>query len=58
VSDVNNAYLGAVKSQLAQAVSSGFITQAQSDQAYSVIQQAVANGHYPMLEQGGKWGHA
>lgn len=32
------------------AVNNGTITQAQSDMAYSKIQQAVANGKYPLLE--------
>lgn len=49
---VNSAYLGAVNDQLKAAVSSGAITQAQSDQLSAMIQQAVAAGHYPLLEGG------
>jgi len=48
--DVNAAYLSSVQAQLKTAVSNGMITQAQSDMAYSKIQQAVANGKYPLLE--------
>ena len=49
LSDVNNAYLNAVKAQLASAVSSGKITQPQSDAIYAKVQQAVQNGKYPLL---------
>ncbi len=49
---VNSAYLGAVSDQLKAAVTSGAITQGQSDQLSAVIQQAVAAGHYPFLEGG------
>src|SRR6185437_15709071 len=49
LSDVNTAYLNAVKSQLSSAVSAGTITQAQSDAAYSKVQQAVQSGNYPLL---------
>lgn len=52
ISDVNAAYLAQVQTMLSQAVSGGFITQAQSDMASQAIQRSVANGHYPMLEQG------
>jgi hypothetical protein len=56
LSDVNAAYLNAIKAQLASAVSSGTITQTQSDALYSRMQQAVQNGHYPLLGPGGaKW---
>jgi hypothetical protein len=48
--DVNAAYLSSVQAQLKTAVSNGTITQAQSDMAYSTIQQAVANGKYPLLQ--------
>lgn len=54
INTVNTAYLNAVKSQLAQAVSSGALTQAQSDTFYSRIQQAATAGHYPLLERHGK----
>lgn len=57
LSDVNTAYLNAVKSQLGSAVSSGLITQAQSDALYTRVQQAVQNGHYPLLEMGGLKAH-
>lgn len=46
---VNAAYLNAVQAQLNQAVSAGTITQAQSTRLYSMAQQAVASGHYPLL---------
>ena len=49
LSDVNSAYLNAVKAQLASAVSSGKITQPQSDAIYARVQQAVQNGKYPLL---------
>lgn len=51
-SDVNAAYLAQVQTTLSQAVTGGFITQAQSNIAYQAIQRAVTNGHYPLLEQG------
>ena len=47
---VNAAYLSAVQAQLNQAVSAGTITQAQSTRLYSMAQQGVASGHYPLLE--------
>ncbi len=50
LSDVNAAYLGAIKTQLAKAVSSGMITQDQSTKIYNAMQQAVNGGHYPLLE--------
>jgi hypothetical protein len=50
MADVNAAYLSAVHAQLATAVSSGGITQQQANQAYTKVQQAVASGHYPLLE--------
>jgi hypothetical protein len=49
---VNSAYLSAVGDQLKAAVSSGQVTQAQSDQLSTMIQAAVAAGHYPLLESG------
>jgi hypothetical protein len=49
LSDVNTAYLNAVKAQLANAVSSGKITQPQSDAIYAKVQQAVQSGKYPLL---------
>jgi len=52
VSDVNTAYLNAVKSQLSSAVSSGAITQDQSNAVYSWVQQAVQSGRYPLLGMG------
>lgn len=56
LSDVNTAYLNAVKSQLASAVSSNAITQDQSNALYTRVQQAVQKGHYPLLEMGGHKG--
>lgn len=56
LSDVNTAYLNAVKSQLSSAVSAGTITQAQSDAAYSKVQQAVQKGNYPLLGTRGQKG--
>ena len=50
LADVNAAYLSAVHAQLTTAVSSGAITQQQANQAYTKVQQAVANGRYPLLE--------
>jgi ribosome recycling factor len=52
LSDVNTAYLNAVKSQLSSAVGSGAITQDQSNAIYSRVQQAVQNGRYPLLGMG------
>ncbi len=52
---VNKAYLDAVNAQLTQAVKSGLATQGQADQLNAMIQQAVAAGHYPLLE-GGAYG--
>ena len=56
--DVNATYLAQIQTTLAQAVSGGFITQAQSDMAYQAIQRSVASGHYPLLEKGYAGGHA
>lgn len=53
LSDVNTAYLNAVKSQLASAVSAGTITQQQSDAIYARVQKAVQNGNYPLLNAKG-----
>lgn len=50
ISGVNAAYLAQVQTALSQAVSGGFITQAQSDMAYQAIQRSVDNGHYPLLD--------
>ena len=52
ISTVSTAYLSAVKSALASSVSSHTITQTQSDALYAKVQQAVASGHYPLLERG------
>ena len=52
LSDVNTAYLNAVKSQLASAVSSSMMTQDQSNALYTRVQQAVQNGNYPLLGRG------
>ena len=53
LSDVNTAYLNAIKSQLASAVSAGTITQQQSDAIYTRVQKAVQNGNYPLLNAKG-----
>jgi hypothetical protein len=50
ISDVNTAYLDAVRTQLNTAVGNGMLTKQQSSQSYSKIEQAVAMGHYPLLE--------
>ncbi len=50
IADVNATYLSALHAQLTTAVSSGAISQQQANQAYTKVQQAVANGHYPLLE--------
>jgi polyhydroxyalkanoate synthesis regulator phasin len=52
IGDVNSAYLNAIKTQLSSAVSAKQITQAQSDALYNRVQQAVQNGHYPLLGGG------
>ena len=52
-SAVDAAYLGAVQSLTARAVSAGVMSQAQSDMAYSYIQQLVSQGHYPLLDKTG-----
>jgi hypothetical protein len=49
-SAVDTAYLAAVHDQLATAVSNGTLTSAQSDMAESALKQAVAAGHYPLLD--------
>lgn len=49
-SAVDAAYLKAAQAQLGKAVSAGALTQAQSDMAYSFLQQSVASGHYPLLD--------
>jgi hypothetical protein len=50
IDTVNSAYLAAAKSELDKAVTAKTITQAQEDQAYSMLQTAVAAGKYPGLE--------
>jgi hypothetical protein len=47
---VNDAYLAAAKSYLAQAVSSGLITQDQSGYVSQALAKAVAQGHYPLVD--------
>jgi hypothetical protein len=51
-SAVKSAYLSAVQSQLAKAVSAGMLTQTQSDAMYAKIQAAANAGHFPLLERG------
>ena len=53
---VDKAYLAAAQAQLAKAVSAGALTQAQSDLAYSYLQQAVTANHYPLLDSGSSGG--
>ncbi len=55
-SSVDSAYLAAAQAQLAKAVSAGALSQSQSDMAYSYLQQAVAAGHYPLLDSGSTFG--
>lgn len=50
LADVNAAYLGSVKAILAQFVKGQDITQDQSGLLFSIVQQAVSRGHYPLLE--------
>jgi hypothetical protein len=52
ISAVNTAYLNAAKAFLAQAVSSGMITQAQADELNKTLASAVAKGSYPLLDLG------
>lgn len=52
-SDLNATYLGAIKTQLDQAVANKTITGDQENMLYNRIQQAVQNGHYPLLEARG-----
>lgn len=49
-SAVDSAYLQAAKAQLAKAVSDGALSQTQSDLAYTMVQQSVSSGHYPLLD--------
>lgn len=49
-SDLNTAYLTAVKAQLDQAVANKTITSTQETTLYNRVQQAVQNGHYPLLQ--------
>src|SRR5262249_4616912 len=51
VSDVNRAYLNAIKAQLASAGSKGTLTQDQSNRVFGKVQQAVQDGHYPLLSR-------
>lgn len=50
LSDVNTAYLNAVKAQLDQLVSGKKLTQDQENQLYQRVQQAVQQGKYPLLQ--------
>ncbi len=52
---VNKAYLDAVDAQIGNAVNNKLLTTGQADQLKTMIQQAVAAGHYPLLE-GGAYG--
>ncbi len=52
---VNKAYLDAVDAQIDSAVNNKLLTTGQADQLKTMIQQAVAAGHYPLLE-GGAYG--
>lgn len=55
VDDLNATYLAAIKTQLDQAVANKILTADQENTLYNRIQQAVRNGHYPLLEaHGGK----
>jgi|GEM_PF-5884957 len=49
IADVNTAYVTAVKTQLAAAVTAGTITQAQSDTTLADVQSEVAQGEYHFL---------
>lgn len=50
LTDVNTAYLNAVKAQLDQLVSGKKLTQDQENKLYQRVQQSVQQGHYPLLE--------
>ncbi|MGH2487434.1 MAG: hypothetical protein ACRDHE_15625 [Ktedonobacterales bacterium] len=52
-SDLNTAYLTAVKAQLDQAVANKTLTSTQENTLYTRIQQAVQKGHYPLLQARG-----
>jgi hypothetical protein len=54
LSTVNQAYLGAVKGVLSQAVSKGYLTQDQSNTLYSRVTTSVNAGSYPLLGAGGQ----
>jgi hypothetical protein len=56
IAKVNQAYLGAVASQLKAVVANGTLTQAQADQLSAAVQMAVNAGHYPLLDGGGNFG--
>lgn len=49
--DVQTAYLNAAQTQLTAVVKSGAATQAQADLLTSYLKQAVAAGHYPLLDK-------
>ena len=51
ISAVDTAYQNAVQAALKTAVGNGTLTQAQSSALYAKVQQAVAAGHYPLLER-------
>lgn len=53
LSQVNAAYLNAVKTQLNDAVQQGKITQSQASSLEQTVQNDVAKGKYPLLGQGG-----
>lgn len=55
-SAVDAAYLKAAQTQLSKAVSAGSLTQSQSAMASSYLQQAVASGHYPLLDKDSSFG--
>jgi hypothetical protein len=53
LTSVRVAYLQAAQTYLAQAVSQGIITQAQSSAIYQALQSAVSKGAFPLLTLGG-----
>lgn len=58
LSAVNTAYENAVQAALKTAVGNGTLTQAQSTALYAKVQQAVAAGHYPLLERPARGPHS
>ncbi len=52
INTVNTAYLNAVQTQLNSAVKQGLITQTMANNAYTQAKNAVAQGHYPLLDGG------